>query len=87
MVNHVSSKRITYDEIETVSAMVKEYHKTLNSLKYQKEIKKYDDLYASHSEKGRTKFQDSLSEVEKELEKYEHELQNILKRKNNIKEH
>ena len=87
MVNHVSSKIMTYDEIETVSAMIKEYHKTLNSLRYQKEIEKYDDLYASHSEKGRTKFQDSLSEVEKELEKCEHELQNILKRKNNIKEY
>lgn len=81
MINHVSSDRITSDKIGKIEALIKNYHNTSNKLRYQKEVEKYDKLYTSHSEKGQTKFQDSLSEVENELKKYERELQNILNRK------
>lgn len=81
MVNHVSSDMITYDEIDKIKALIKNYHDTFNKLRYQKEVEKYDKLYTSYSEKGQTKFQDSLNEVEDELKKYERELQNILNRK------
>lgn len=82
MVNHVSSEKMTFEEIEKVEALIKNYHETSNSLKYQKEVKKYDKLYTSHSsEKNQTKFQESLNEVEDELREYEEELQTILKGK------
>ena len=81
MINHVTSDRITSDKIGKIEALIKNYHNTSNKLRYQKEVEKYDKLYTSHSEKGQTKFQDSLSEVENELKKYERELQNILNRK------
>lgn len=81
MVNHVSSNMITYDEIDKIEALIKNYHDTSNKLRYQKEVEKYDKLYTSHSEKGQTKFQESLNEVEDELRKYERELQSILNRK------
>lgn len=82
MVNHVSSEKMTFEEIEKVEALIKNYHETANSLKYQKEVKKYDKLYTSHSsEKSQTKFQESLNEVEDELREYEEELQTILKGK------
>jgi len=82
MVNHVSSKKMTFEEIEKVEALIKNYHETVNSLKYQKEVKKYDKLYTSHaSKKGQTQFQASLDEVEDELRKHDQELQTILQGK------
>lgn len=82
MVNHVSSEKMTFEDIEKVENLIKNYHETENSLKYQKEVKKYDKLYASHSSKeSQTKFQESLNEVEDELREYEKELQTILKGK------
>lgn len=82
MVNHVSSEKMTFEEIEKVEALIKNYHETANSLKYQKEVKKYDELYTSHaSKKGQTQFQASLNEVEDELRKHDQELQTILQGK------
>lgn len=82
MVNHVSSEKMTFEEIEKVEALIKNYHETVNSLKYQKEVKKYDELYTSHaSKKGQTQFQASLNEVEDELRKHDQELQMILQGK------
>lgn len=82
MVNHVSSEKMTFEEIEKVEALIKKYHETVNSLKYQKEVKKYDELYTSHaSKKGQTQFQASLNEVEDELRKHDQELQTILQGK------
>ena len=82
MINHVSSEKMTFEEIEKVEALIKNYHETVNSLKYQKEVKKYDKLYASHSSKeGQTKFQESLNKVEDELRKHDQELQMILQGK------
>lgn len=82
MVNHVSSEKMTFEEIEKVEALIKNYHETVNSLKYQKEVKKYDKLYTSHaSKKGQTQFQASLDEVEDELRKHDQELQTILQGK------
>lgn len=82
MVNHVSSEKMTFEEIEKVEALIKKYHETVNSLKYQKEVKKYDELYTYHdSKKGQTQFQASLNEVEDELRKHDQELQMILQGK------
>ena len=73
---------MTFEEIEKVEALIKNYHETVNSLKYQKEVKKYDKLYTSHaSKKGQTQFQASLDEVEDELRKHDQELQTILQGK------
>lgn len=82
MINHVSTDALTIKERTNISQLIRQYHKTKQAVEHQRELNKYDKLYASHSTHANDSvLMHSLDDMSEELNEYQQELQTLLNSK------
>ena len=81
MANRVISDELTLFDVKKIQSVIKEYRKTKENIEYQREFYKYDKLFAEKQHESESKFVEEFEKINKELEYYYQELEDLKQEK------